>query len=260
MQDISRGAQRTRIWPSPRGKPKTKAEAERQELFRLVQKMAVWFAPDLLLYIYKATKNSPLLVRDIVTMQLFNRWIAFDLEDGRTLWPMPARNDVSDALDILTNVVGDFLIRGATGWVGASTLPSPPGTIGQGVAYLSADLARPSGAGQKFPFNAVPIDPHGWWTGLPDYGWRPDVPGFYHVELVLQPITAAINYVAVKNAATGTYLALGSNCSANEMAVLSTMLELDGNTTVTSDWFMAGASSIRGAGDYRTRFKITGPF
>ena len=83
-----------------------------------MQMASKYVAPKLYADVITATTGTPLLPRDILTMQFSNRLLAFDLPDGRTLWPVTARNDVSQALDTITQTIGYTLVRRASGWVG----------------------------------------------------------------------------------------------------------------------------------------------
>lgn len=260
MQDISRGQERTRIWPEPRGAPKTKADRDRQEQFRVVQKLISYFAPGMLAYIYKATKNSPLLVRDVGTMLLFGRWLAFELTDGRTLHPMPAIQDVSEALDVLGKTIGDYLVRTAEGWRAVSALPDPPGTKKQGWAYRSGNVAGIAGGFARVPFNAVKGSaPGSWWKGAPDYAWRPDTPGFYFVEVSIRKTAENINTCDARIVGLSPVVRSEDKASMRQVVACG-MVYLDGSQDLTTGGFNASGGTIEGGSDTHTYFRITGPF
>lgn len=260
MQDIAYGQERVRAWPRSRGPAKTKAEKAAQDKFALIQRMAAYLAPGVLAYIHKAVGNSPLLPRDVVTMMLYNRWMAFDLEDGRTLWPMVAYNDVSEALDVLTKEVGDYLVRTAGGWRGASTLPIQSPHLKQGYVCLKANVPGFTGFFSRVPFDKVSADPQGWWTGAPKFEWKPDVPGFYFFELSVRKLTQQMNVVWVQSSDLTTRLLQGIDESDIRQAVVTGMLWLDGKTAVTSGGFGNGAGTFEGLLPTDCFFKITGPF
>mgnify|MGYP003580209904 CR=1 FL=1 len=260
MQDITRGQTRVRAWPEKRGAPKTAAEADRQAMFRIVQKAAAYLAPGALEYIHKATKNSPLLVRDVVTMQLYNRWMTFQLEDGREIWPMPAYYDVSEALDVLTNIVGDYLVRTEQGWKGASAHPSPPRFYTMGKASRSANLAIPGGTYLRIAFDVVD-DPTGkWWTGAPDYAWKPDAPGFYFLDLGIQKNGNNMTNLYLIDPATGAAIYGGRTGPAVTRSPLTTIMYLDGNTAISSGTQSTAAGTVITAAPHGTQFNIFGPF
>lgn len=260
MQDIAFGKERVRAWPTPRGPAKTKALKESRDKFALVQKMAAYLAPGVLAYIHKAVDNSPLLPRDVVTMMLYNRWMAFDLEDGRTIWPMTARTDVSEALDILTKEVGDYLVRTSAGWRGASTLPMQPTRVKQAAAYLSAPMQTAPGFRDRVPFNVINGDPGGWWQAGTSFSWKPDVPGFYMLELRISKTTESITAAWVKTGDLSKILLSGWDENASRAAVTVGMLYLDGLSAVTSSCWNTGSSTIEANGAQGSYFKITGPF
>lgn len=86
------------------------------------QRATKYFAPRMYYFFMEQVKNSPLLPRDVMTMMLYNRLYAFDLTDGRTFWPMPALFDISDALDVISNIPGHQLVRGDKFW---TSTPGP---------------------------------------------------------------------------------------------------------------------------------------
>lgn len=118
QMDTANGKLRARAWPRKRNKPKTKEQAALENNFRLAQICTKYFEPRLYADAINAVAGTPLLPRDIMTMQLFNRLVMFKLDDGRELWPMTARFDVSRALDILASNQGSMLIRGDDFWEG----------------------------------------------------------------------------------------------------------------------------------------------
>ena len=116
MQDVSRGAERTRAWPRSRGKPKAPGEAERQKKFAMANLATKYVAPQIAVDFTNAVKGTPLLPRDLLISMFYQRLAAIVMPDGKVLWPMPARNDVSQALDALANQPGQMLRRGPAIW------------------------------------------------------------------------------------------------------------------------------------------------
>jgi len=143
MQDVSGGSERVRRWPRKRPGPGNPKQRAVRAKFQEAQAMAHYLAPACRLFIEKAVAHSPLLPRDVVTMQAFNRWFAVQLPDGRTLWPMPARLDVSEALDVLGPIEeGWILVRGPKYW----EPKAPPGAGGGlGVRFTLPNLLFESG-------------------------------------------------------------------------------------------------------------------
>lgn len=180
---------RRRAWPSPRGAPRSAAQREAQDRFRIVQKAAAYLAPDALIYIRKATEDSPLLVRDVVTMQLYGRWLAFTLPDGRTLMPQPPINDVSEALDVLGNTVGSFLRRTPDGW---RTVPGP--TVypfrGCSVSYVNASINI--SAGFVVPWNVEAFDTDNFHSNTVNPSRFTIPAGVSYVEVTMQVVAFAV--------------------------------------------------------------------
>lgn len=125
MVDTVHGKTRFRAWPRSRKKGGTLEQVANQNKFMNAQRATKYFAPEMYEFFMAQVENSPLLPRDVMTMMLYNRLYAFDLPDGRTLWPMPAYQDVSQSLDVITNQEGQTMVRGANGWQPA--IPPGPG-------------------------------------------------------------------------------------------------------------------------------------
>lgn len=116
IQDVVFGTERTRKWPRKKPKRPTPAEKRTRDQFRTMQRATKYFAPRMYLDFMNMVEGTPLLPRDVMTMMLANRLFAFVTEQGKVLWPMPARIDVSEALDTINNEPGKSLIRGEQGW------------------------------------------------------------------------------------------------------------------------------------------------
>lgn len=167
MQDVSRGAQRVRRWPRKRpgkGSPKERAVREK---FRQAQRAAHYLAPNCKLYIDKQVEGSPLLPRDIVTMMVFGRWAAFVMPDGKEIWPMAARIDVSEALDILGAEEGATLVRGPKYWEAFKGAAS--GGSGRGVRLDFPNLLLEDGTAAGWTLSGFSLATSGYgvspWIG-----------------------------------------------------------------------------------------------
>lgn len=178
MQDTVRGQPRARAWPRKRGSPKNPEQAANVEKFSQVQKAANYVAPVIMKWANDTTQNSPLLPRDVLTMMLYNRLWAFDIEGLGWRWPLPAITEVSDTLDVLGDTVGDLLVRTPEGWR-AQADPNA------GAGQLNAHLATISGTSPTYvsgqtvvEWNAVLNNPKGWWDPA-KRGFTPNTPGWY---------------------------------------------------------------------------------
>lgn len=116
MQDTVNGSARTRVWPRKRGRGGTKAQKDNRDKFMNAQRATKYFAPGMYQHFMKQVEDSPLLPRDAMTMMLYNRLYAFILPSGKVLWPMPAYQDVSQSLDVISNEPGMTMFRGPDGW------------------------------------------------------------------------------------------------------------------------------------------------
>lgn len=116
MVDLVNGKIRVRKWPRPKGRRRTKAQRKLENDFALAQRASKYIAPQIAASAITETGSSPLLPRDLTTMWFYNRMYAFQTEDGKVIFPMPARNDVSASLDTLSQTSGDMLIRRDQFW------------------------------------------------------------------------------------------------------------------------------------------------
>lgn len=118
VQDISQGAERVRKWPEKRGRTRDRAEKARLDKFRAAQMAAKFMAPQIVQAFTDAVKGTPLMPRDLLTSMVYGRLAMFVLDDGRALWPTVAQNDVSRALDVLSQTPNTILVRGEEAWEG----------------------------------------------------------------------------------------------------------------------------------------------
>jgi hypothetical protein len=90
--------------------------AAQMEYFRQVQ-WAFKLMPGIVQRAFaNAVKGTPLMPRDLFLMCISGRLAELQLEDGRRIYPMVAVKDVSNSLDMITQVVGSLLFRGEDGW------------------------------------------------------------------------------------------------------------------------------------------------
>lgn len=120
MIDTVHGKVRIRAWPRKRGKPKTPDQAHRQTKFAMAQLASKFVSPQQMVDVMNARAGTPILPRDVFTSLFYGRLAAFIMTNGKVIWPMAARTDVSDALDVITQTPGYFLRRGNAGWEGVA--------------------------------------------------------------------------------------------------------------------------------------------
>ena len=139
MIDVVNGEIRVRAWPKKRPTPANQKVADNNAKFAAVQRVWAYLAPGIQLWLYKQTEGSPLLPRDILTAMLYDRLFAFVNTDGKRVYPVTFRKDISEALDTITQTEGKFLIRGAEGWEA-----SDGGGAGQWSLHHDQTIAAPT--------------------------------------------------------------------------------------------------------------------
>lgn len=137
VYDTYRGQVRVRAWPRPRHYKEGSAAKLQSEWFRSAQELAKRLTPDQQRILLEATNGTPLLPRDVAAMLMAGRLFYIHNPETGNIYPMAARQDVSESLDILASTPGQILIRGADFWEG--TTPSfggggwfwnePPGVV-----------------------------------------------------------------------------------------------------------------------------------
>ena len=116
MMDVSSGKERVRVWPKSRGRTLSDKTKNQMEWFRQAQ-WATKYWPAICQWQYaQAVSGTPLLPRDLMTMNMAGRMNTIAFNNGKVIWPVVARQDVSASLDILGNQQGYMLIRGASFW------------------------------------------------------------------------------------------------------------------------------------------------
>lgn len=118
MMDSVRGVPRVRKWPDPRGPAKSAAQRRSQTEFKQASDLIKQTPAEMQIPVMEATKGTPFYPRDIQMMALFGRLWAMRDRNGRLTRTRRMTKDVSDSLDLITDRIGDMLVRGPTGWIG----------------------------------------------------------------------------------------------------------------------------------------------
>lgn len=106
----------TARWPKKRGKSKSLKVRDAQEWFRQAQWATKYWPAQMQHQCAEAVKGTPLMPRDLMTMIMAGRaWWWVD-EQGRKVYSVAALKDVSDSLDIISQVPGSMLYRSPTLW------------------------------------------------------------------------------------------------------------------------------------------------
>lgn len=217
MEDVAFGKERIRAWPRKRPNPSPKQRLA-QEQFRAAQAAAKWMSPDVLLFFRETVEGTPLLPRDLVTSMLYNRLAAFQLDDGRLLFPMPAKIDVSQSLDAISQTPGTILVRGEQYWEPmniSQVLPTPiQGAVCN--AFMVGSLSG-SNVWYTVPFNDPVYDPNGWFDPS-NNSFTPDQDGVYILDYRVRLNTSAMQTMRLVE--NGTPLRnLGHDEAANAEAI-----------------------------------------
>jgi hypothetical protein len=118
MLDHHRGTPRARSWPKKRGRRLAQKTKDQMEWFRQAQWATKFWDPWIFQTYQQAVKGTPLLPRDICTMQMAGRLAFVVFDDGTPCWSKEMRLDVSYSLDVITHLPGSILARGINDWLG----------------------------------------------------------------------------------------------------------------------------------------------
>lgn len=184
MVDTVNGKVRVRSWPRPRGQAKTKRQDESQRKFAAIQLASKFMSPQQMLDIMQAREGTPILPRDIVTSMLSNRLLRIILDDGRKLYPMPARIDVSDALDALGQTPGSQLIRGPELW--EATVPSQTDLAGCILTRTDSYVGTASNVTYELPWQNAPIQQGPFWDAGDPAAIIAPWPGWYALSFLVR--------------------------------------------------------------------------
>ena len=136
QSDAVRGSPRIRKWPRPQSAATKAKTAEHVEWFRQAQWLTKYISPGQMKVAMESTRGTPLMPRDLLTMAMAGRlWLIVD-ENGKEIWPVAVRNDISQALDILSKKPGSIMYRGPDIWEGSK----PP--LGSLNALFATDDGR----------------------------------------------------------------------------------------------------------------------
>lgn len=193
MVDLVNGKARVRAWPTKRGKPKTAKAKQLQDSFRNANEACKYWDPRNIISVDNLRKGTPVLIRDLQIMMMYNRFAHFALMDGRVIYSVQARQDVSASLDSISPVPGAILIRTEDGW---RFIP-PPTIPGTALIAQSDGLAA--------------------WEALPPGGEWGNIIGDINDQADLQAefaaVTAAMTAALAGKLNTGLALLIANNLS-----------------------------------------------
>jgi len=132
--DETRGAPRVRAWPRPRGSDRHPTNVFWTNWLRWATYLYRYYPAQLKADLEQQTAGTPWMPRDVAISAMRARAWNFTGPDGRTYYPMAARDDISNSLDIIAQLPGQMLFRSSGLWV-----PIPGGNPGQQLTYVSED-------------------------------------------------------------------------------------------------------------------------
>ena len=116
MIDTVRGVLRVRKWPKKRGTPRSALQRWWVDWFTQANLLAKYADGLSQANAIKITKGTGLYPRDVFLMAMRGRLYWWTDETGWKWFPMAALQDVSDALDVIGQTIGDVLVRATDRW------------------------------------------------------------------------------------------------------------------------------------------------
>ena len=161
LQDVVRGVERNRAWPSKRLSNQTPEQKKQTEWFRQANWAFKYMAPDIQEIFRKATHLTSLYPRDLFSIMASGGLAFIAKENGKKYFPMATKLAVSESLDAISQVPGYTLIRGPQFWQAAPVAPGPASLTSR--IGLTADTPVLTGA-RYMPFNTASINDLGAWS------------------------------------------------------------------------------------------------
>lgn len=110
-------------WPRKMPGPLSERHQFEMERFRQAQLVAKYAPAREQIIAIEVTAGTPLLPRDIITMAIYGRLFAIDIEGIGTVYPEAWRLDIQAALDVFGSPIGALLTRHPGTW---SIIPPGP--------------------------------------------------------------------------------------------------------------------------------------
>jgi len=150
--DETRGSPRVRAWPRPRGQDRHPTNIFWTNWLQWATYLYRYYPAQLKADLEQQTAGTPWMPRDVAISAMRARAWYFKGPDGRTYYPMAARDDISNSLDIIAQLPGQMLFRASGLWV-----PILSGTPGDQLTYVSDDDPPVWQAPANNPFRNVCI-------------------------------------------------------------------------------------------------------
>lgn len=116
LQDTTRGVERNRAWPEPRGSRQTRAQREQTDWFRQANWAFKLQDPKTIQMFTEAAAGTSLYPRDIFSIMAAGGLFSLAVENGKVMYPMQSVLAVSESLDVIGQSEGSILYRGADRW------------------------------------------------------------------------------------------------------------------------------------------------
>lgn len=111
-------------WPRKRGPAKTAVHREQTQWFATARKLAKYTFVEGQIAAREATAGTPFLPADLLMSAMAGRMVSVKEIGGPFYRSKRAMADVSDSLDLITDIPGSILVRGDDVWYGLP-LPDP---------------------------------------------------------------------------------------------------------------------------------------
>lgn len=176
------GDPRVRAWPRPRGANRHPTNIFWTEWLRGVTFLWRYQPSKFVAQLTAATKGTPWMARDPFISGARGRAWSITDQEGRTYYPMPVREAVSQSLDTIAQLAGSMLARAATGWAevpggspgevltsnGPAAIPSwQPGgvAVDQGASLqFNGSIVQASSGSNLIPWDTVLFDDAAFWS------------------------------------------------------------------------------------------------
>lgn len=107
-------------WPRKRGRPLHPTTREQNEKFRQANWLAKYAPAAIQMAHRTVVEGTSLLPRDLMIASMYGRGFDFVIPGARRRYPVAARQDLTDTLDILGALAGGIIARGPDQWEGVS--------------------------------------------------------------------------------------------------------------------------------------------
>lgn len=115
------------VWPRTRGKLKNAAQRRNQERLKDLVTAVRYATPDEVSDAINATRGTPLLWRDLLTVQYSGHMVVPVTVDGKRFYPATYTAQVLRALDTLTTRPSGPIYRATDAW--RANIPGPAGSV-----------------------------------------------------------------------------------------------------------------------------------